>query len=293
MTLKTAVQQSTFGLAGSLFWSPIIIASYFENFCEVLFVCQYFTKRFEICTVFKEQTRGYNTLLIVSGHSQTKINLSFSVMVSLILRYGSFLKFVSSRYLFNNKTWSQRSVWYFICGVTTQFKCHTLFPPALIFMTVNNRGLYERKLNNKVQISALSIIAQEVIKYQTMPLKSFFLSISVLSFQISPIFSKIVRFLEHFCTCLVCTDKTVSLWKWRMQILLVCTSCKTTYNDQNHSHECHNLGAGSFCGVGVCWHSGGGGVQEIESPDLRSPEVGISALKLRWKWECSVLLIRR
>lgn len=113
---------------------------------KLLFACQYFTKYFVICTVFKEQTRGYNTLLIASGHSQTKINLSFSVMVSGILRYRSCLKFVSSRYLFNNKTWSQRSVWYFICGVTTQFKCHTLFPPALIFMTINNRGLYERKL---------------------------------------------------------------------------------------------------------------------------------------------------
>ena len=96
-------------------------------------------------------------------------------MVSRILRYGSCLKFVSSRYLFNNKTWSQRSVWYFICGVTAQFKCHTLFPPALIFMTVNNRGLDERKLNNKFQISALSIITHEVIKYQTKPLKSLFL----------------------------------------------------------------------------------------------------------------------
>ena len=131
---------------------------------KLLFACQYFTKYFVICTVFKEQTRGYNTLLIASGHSQTKINLSFSVMVSGILRYRSCLKFVSSRYLFNNKTWSQRSVWYFICGVTTQFKCHTLFPPALIFMTINNRGLYERKLNNKFQISALSIITHEVIK---------------------------------------------------------------------------------------------------------------------------------
>ena len=63
-----------------------------------------------------------------------------------------------------------------------------------------------------------------------------------------------------------------------MQILMV---CKTSYNDQNYSHECHNLGAGSFCGVGFFDIQGGGGVQEIESPDLRSPEVGMSALKLR------------
>ena len=159
---------------------------------KLLFACQYFTKYFVICTVFKEQTRGYNTLLIVSGHSQTKINLSFLVMVSRFLRYGSCLKFVSSRYLFNNKTWSQRSVWYFVRGVTAQFKCHTLFPPALILMTVNNRGLYEGKLSNKFQISALSIITHEVIKYQTMPLKCFFFILVFLcfSFKFRPFFPK-------------------------------------------------------------------------------------------------------
>ena len=110
-------------------------------------------------------------------------------MVSRILTYESCLKFVSSRYLFNNKTWSERAVWYFICGVTAQFKCHTLFPPALIFMTVNNRGLYERKLNNKFQISALSIITHEVIKYRTMPLKSFFFLVFLCSsFKFRPFF---------------------------------------------------------------------------------------------------------
>ena len=44
-------------------------------------------------------------------------------------------------------------------------------------------------------------------------------------------------------------------------------------------------GLGHFVGWGFVDIQGGGGVQEIESPDLRSPEVGISALKLRWKWE--------
>ena len=127
-------------------------------------------------------------------------------MVSRFLRYASCLKFVSSRYLFNNKTWSQRSVWYFICGVTTQFKCHTLFPPALIFMTVNNRGLYERKLNSKVQISALSITTHEVTKYQTMPLKSFFKYFCALVSNFAHFFQK-STVSGAFYTYLVCTDK--------------------------------------------------------------------------------------
>ena len=131
-------------------------------------------------------------------------------MVSCILRYGSCLKFVSSRYLFNNKTWSQRSVWYFICGVTTQFKCHTLFPPALIFTTVNNCGLYERKLNNKFQISALSIITHEVVKYQTMPVQLFSLVFLCSSFKFRPFFPKWYGFLSifaHIYRYLVCTNK--------------------------------------------------------------------------------------
>lgn len=140
-----------------LLWSAVCLSVFYKIFCK-LYCFQ------------KKQATSNTTLLIASGHSQTKINLSFSLMVSRILRYVSCLKFVSSRYLFNNKTWSQRSVWYFICGITAQFKCHTLFPPALILMTVNNRGLYERELTDKFQISVLSIITHKVIKYQTMPL---------------------------------------------------------------------------------------------------------------------------
>ena len=43
---------------------------------------------------------------------------------------------------------------------------------------------------NKVQISALSIITHEVIKYQTMPLKSFFLVFLCSSFKFRPFFPK-------------------------------------------------------------------------------------------------------
>ena len=61
-----------------------------------------------------------------------------------------------------------------------------------------------------------------------------------------------------------------------MRILMVCSSCKTLYNVQSHSHQCHNLGAGStfFFGGGVVWglvdiRGGGGVVQEIESSDFK------------------------
>ena len=52
-----------------------------------------------------------------------------------------------------------------------------------------------------------------------------------------------------------------------MGILIVCTSCKTSYNALNHSH----WGLGQFVG------GKGGVVKKRESPDFRSLEVGISA----------------
>ena len=51
--------------------------------------------------------------------------------------------------------------------------------------------------------------------------------------------------------------------------MTVCTSCKTSYNVLSHSHW--GLRAGSI------FLGGGGLVKKIQSPDLRSPEVGISA----------------
>ena len=60
---------------------------------------------------------------------------------------------------------------------------------------------------------------------------------------------------------------------------MVCSSCKTLYNVQSHSHQCHNLGAGStFFGGGVVWglvdiRGGGGVVQEIESSDFKKGTV--------------------
>ena len=65
---------------------------------------------------------------------------------------------------------------------------------------------------------------------------------------------------------------------------MVCKSSKTSHNALRNSHDCHNLGAGSICEVGGGrWgfvDIGGSGVvvQEIESPDFRSPKVRISEM---------------
>ena len=52
-----------------------------------------------------------------------------------------------------------------------------------------------------------------------------------------------------------------------IRILIVCTSCKMSCNVLSHSH----WGLGQF-------FVGGGGVKKRQSPDFRSPEVGISGL---------------
>ena len=54
-----------------------------------------------------------------------------------------------------------------------------------------------------------------------------------------------------------------------IRILIVCTSCKTSYNVLSHSH----WGLSQFFGGGG---GGGGGSKKRQSPDFRSPEVGIS-----------------
>ena len=67
-----------------------------------------------------------------------------------------------------------------------------------------------------------------------------------------------------------------------IKTLIVCTTCKTSYNVLSHSH----WGLGQFSGVaGSLKLRGGEGVVisrlvviSSESPDFRSPEVGISAL---------------
>ena len=61
--------------------------------------------------------------------------------------------------------------------------------------------------------------------------------------------------------------------KWWFRILIVCTSCKTSYNVLSHSY----CGLGQFLwGGGGRWNSGAGGWKKRQSPDFRSPEVGIS-----------------
>ena len=58
-----------------------------------------------------------------------------------------------------------------------------------------------------------------------------------------------------------------------IRILIVCTSCKTSYNVLSHSH----WGLGQFFrGGGGHWNSKGG--KKRQSSDFRSPEVGISAI---------------
>ena len=60
-----------------------------------------------------------------------------------------------------------------------------------------------------------------------------------------------------------------------IRILIVCTSCKTSYNVLSHSHW--RLGQ-----LLLFWGGGGvslkfqGEVKKRQSPDFRSPEVGIS-----------------
>ena len=61
--------------------------------------------------------------------------------------------------------------------------------------------------------------------------------------------------------------------------LIVCTSCKTSYNVLSHSH----WGLGQFFGGGgggfVEIPGGEGVVKKRQSLDFRSPEVGISDIK--------------
>ena len=58
-------------------------------------------------------------------------------------------------------------------------------------------------------------------------------------------------------------------------MLIVCDSCKTSYNVLSHSH----WGLGQFAGGGGGpVKLGGGLVKKRDSPDFRSPEVGISAV---------------
>ena len=62
-----------------------------------------------------------------------------------------------------------------------------------------------------------------------------------------------------------------------MQILIVCSSCKTSYNVVSHSH----WGLGQFVEsqfVEFVGESVGGSEKKRVIPDFRSPEVGISAV---------------
>ena len=56
---------------------------------------------------------------------------------------------------------------------------------------------------------------------------------------------------------------------------MVCNSCENSYNVLSHSHICQGCGGGR--GVhGISRGGGGGVVKKRESPDFRSPDVGIS-----------------
>ena len=60
-----------------------------------------------------------------------------------------------------------------------------------------------------------------------------------------------------------------------MRILIVCTLCKTSYNVLINSHLCRGGEGGRWF---IEFLGGGGVVKKRESPDFRSPEVGISEL---------------
>ena len=60
---------------------------------------------------------------------------------------------------------------------------------------------------------------------------------------------------------------------------MVCNSCKNSYNVLSHSHICQGCGGGR--GVHGISRGGGGVVKKRESPEFRSPEIGISALPLK------------
>ena len=63
---------------------------------------------------------------------------------------------------------------------------------------------------------------------------------------------------------------------------MVCNSCKNSYNVLSHSHICQGCGGGRGGSWNFQrWGGGGGVVKKRESPDFRSPEVGISALPLK------------
>ena len=75
------------------------------------------------------------------------------------------------------------------------------------------------------------------------------------------------------------------------QILVVCTSCKTSYNVLSHANT-NFVGVGER-GFGVHWISGGGGGSEKGrfSPDFTSSEVGISGtVTAHSKWLQAVAL---
>ena len=62
-----------------------------------------------------------------------------------------------------------------------------------------------------------------------------------------------------------------------IRILIVCTSCKVSYDVLSHSH---------WGWVNFFFGGGGslkfwGGVKKRQSPDFRSPEVGISAILIK------------
>ena len=70
--------------------------------------------------------------------------------------------------------------------------------------------------------------------------------------------------------------KIISGIKMISQILIVCTSCKTSHNVLNHSHIYQGWG-GVVGFIKFPW--GGGGrvvVEKRGSPDFSSPEVGSS-----------------
>ena len=107
-----------------------------------------------------------------------------------------------------------------------------------------------------------------------LPDKIIFWSLLCLSLRFSPFLAQNLGFLIR---CMVSGAFLHPSSHWQrlclpsgLQILIVCTSCKTSYV-LSHSHICPGWGSLNF-------GRGGGVVKKRESPDSRSPEVGISAI---------------
>ena len=118
-----------------------------------------------------------------------------------------------------------------------------------------------------------------------LPDKLIFWAFLCLSLKFSPFSAQNLNFLIHsavsgaFLHIFSHWQRLFLASKWWLRILIVCSSCKTSYNVISHAHWGLSIG-GYPLGV----------VKKRETPDFRSPEVGISAVLCVLREEMFVLL---